>query len=344
MLSKNIRCAAVHVASPTLAHMQIGYRYQSSNKNSHDFTCPETRQPFQMDAELYPSTHLNKPTSLAEYYPKVEEDKRQDLDGMDFPISSKALWEMGLPKGANETGESLQGNIRQPHPVWTEAECDSIQITHKTPTFLYERLAWFVVWWLRRAFDLLTGYSLGFKSGDCMIRRITILETVAGIPGMVGAAIRHFRSLRTGARDYGWIHSLLEEAENERMHLMIAMSVHDPNWIVRMVIKIGQMLILPLYTMAYIISPKTCHAWVGYIEEEAVKTYTQILDLIDQGHLDCFKTQAPPAAKKYYHLPDGVTMRDIIANIRADEAHHRELNHCLSTLTKRDVNPFSPGF
>jgi len=42
------------------------------------------------------------------------------------------------------------------------------------------------------------------------------LETVAGVPGMVGAMARHLRSLRTMTRDHGWIHTLLEEAENER--------------------------------------------------------------------------------------------------------------------------------
>ena len=37
------------------------------------------------------------------------------------------------------------------------------------------------------------------------------LETVAGVPGMVAAALRHMRSLRRMERDNGWIHTLLEE-------------------------------------------------------------------------------------------------------------------------------------
>lgn len=70
-------------------------------------------------------------------------------------------------------------------------------------------------------------------------KRILFLETIAGVPGMVAAVLRHLRSLRlmvsgisasptlcpplSGVlqrRDAGWIHTLLEEAENERMHLM----------------------------------------------------------------------------------------------------------------------------
>jgi len=51
------------------------------------------------------------------------------------------------------------------------------------------------------------------------IKRFIFLETVAGIPGMVGGMVRHSASLRKFERDNGWIHNLIEEAENERMHL-----------------------------------------------------------------------------------------------------------------------------
>lgn len=39
------------------------------------------------------------------------------------------------------------------------------------------------------------------------------------------------------------------------------------------------------YFLAYILSPKTCHAFVGYLEEEAVKTYTHAIADIDKGCL-----------------------------------------------------------
>jgi Alternative oxidase len=39
---------------------------------------------------------------------------------------------------------------------------------------------------------------------------------------MIGS--RHFRSLRTLKRDHGWIATLLEEAENERMHLLLCLN------------------------------------------------------------------------------------------------------------------------
>ena len=50
---------------------------------------------------------------------------------------------------------------------------------------------------------------------------------------MVGAMLRHLRSLRSFKRDHGWIHTLLEEAENERMHLLTFLALKEPNFFFR---------------------------------------------------------------------------------------------------------------
>lgn len=76
-------------------------------------------------------------------------------------------------------------------------------------------------------FDLATSYKTAKLTEDRCLTRIIFLETLAGVPGMMGAMVRHLKSLRTMKRDYGWIHTLLEEAENERMHLLTAMYVLD---------------------------------------------------------------------------------------------------------------------
>jgi len=65
------------------------------------------------------------------------------------------------------------------------------------------------------------------------LNRCLFLETVAGVPGMVAGMARHLRSLRSMNRDYGWIHTLLEEAENERMHLLIFIKMKDPGFMFR---------------------------------------------------------------------------------------------------------------
>ena len=55
--------------------------------------------------------------------------------------------------------------------------------------------------------------------------RAVVLETVAAVPGMVGATINHLTCLRRMCDDKGWIKTLMDEAENERMHLMTFIEV-----------------------------------------------------------------------------------------------------------------------
>ena len=80
------------------------------------------------------------------------------------------------------------------------------------------------------------------------------------------------------------------------------------------------------FFLAYIMNPKICHRFVGYLEEEAVKTYTLMLQHIDKedGVLHHWnKIPAPKDAIDYYHLKENATFRDVISSIRADEACHR---------------------
>ena len=60
------------------------------------------------------------------------------------------------------------------------------------------------------------------------LMRILFLETLAGVPGFTAAMIRHLRSLRIMRRDGGWIHMLLEEAENERSKSTKLLFLHYP--------------------------------------------------------------------------------------------------------------------
>lgn len=63
---------------------------------------------------------------------------------------------------------------------------------------------------MRCAFDVMSGYALGRIDERGWLNRIVFLETVAGVPGMVGGMVRHLNSLSRMERDYGWIHTLLE--------------------------------------------------------------------------------------------------------------------------------------
>ena len=117
----------------------------------------------------------------------------------------------------------------------------------------------------------------------------------------------------------------MDEAENERMHLMTFIEVAQPTWFERAVI-IGVQWVFYLFFFAlYLISPKTAHRVVGYFEEEAVISYTHYLAEIDEGRSE--NVPAPELAKRYWGLPDGATLRDVVLVVRADEAHHRDVNH-----------------
>jgi ubiquinol oxidase len=67
---------------------------------------------------------------------------------------------------------------------------------------------------------------------------------------------------------------------------------------------------------------------VGYLEEEAVISYTHFLKEIDEGRIE--NVEAPKIAKDYWKLPDNARLRDVVLAVRLDEAHHRDVNHMLS--------------
>ena len=159
--------------------------------------------------------------------------------------------------------------------------------------------------------------------------RAVVLETVAAVPGMVGATITHLKCLRRFCDDKGWIRTLMEEAENERIHLMTFLEVCKPTLFERFVIIAVQWVFYVCFFALYLISAKTAHRVVGYFEEEAVISYTHYLEEIDEGRSP--NVPAPAIAKRYWKLPDNATLRDVVLVVRADEAHHRDVNHSFSS-------------
>ncbi|CAE7913983.1 alxA [Symbiodinium sp. KB8] len=172
------------------------------------------------------------------------------------------------------------------------------------------------------------------------LKRFLFLESIAGVPGMVGGMLRHLHSLRTMERDYGWIHTLLEEAENERMHLLTFLELKKPGPAFRGLVLLAQGVFFNLYFISYLLSPRTCHRFVGYLEEEAVKTYSKCINDIETRLPQWREMPATKLSKKYWHLPEDATMEDVIKAVRADEAIHREVNHTLSELKPNEPNPF----
>ena len=156
--------------------------------------------------------------------------------------------------------------------------------------------------------------------------RAVVLETVAGVPGMVAGVWMHFKSLRAMKAGYGeQIREMLAEAENERMHLMFFIEIAKPNHFERFIVLFAQMIFGLFYLFMYIFFTRTAHRMIGYFEDEAVKSYTEYLDLVESGKVE--NIQAPKLAVNYYNLGTDAKLSDLIRCVRADEEHHSATNH-----------------
>ena len=202
---------------------------------------------------------------------------------------------------------------------------DTIDLSrHHQPQNLSDRLALGFVKVLRFVADTFFAKRYG--------HRAVVLETVAAVPGMVGGAMQHLRCLRRMEDDNGWIRTLLDEAENERMHLMTFVHIAKPNGLERALILLAQGAFYNAFFAIYLISPRTAHRIVGYFEEEAVISYTQYLEEIDAGRHE--NVPAPQIAIDYWKLSHDARLRDVVLQIRDDEAGHRDVNHGFAdTLT-----------
>jgi len=156
--------------------------------------------------------------------------------------------------------------------------------------------------------------------------RAVVLETVAGVPGMVAGVWMHFKSLRKMKAGYGeQIREMLSEAENERMHLMFFIEIAKPNLIERFIVLFSQLLFGLFYLFMYIFFTRTAHRMIGYFEDEAVNSYSEYLKMVESGKVE--NTPAPHLAINYYQLGADAKLSDLIKCVRADEQHHSETNH-----------------
>ena len=160
--------------------------------------------------------------------------------------------------------------------------------------------------------------------------RAVVLETVAAVPGMVAGMLLHLKSLRKMQDDRGWIKILLDEAANERMHLMTFIQIAKPTFIERIIIMMAQFIFILMYLIIYLLSQRTAHRIVGYFEEEAVISYTEYLKEIEEGKIENIK--APEIAINYWNLPLNSRLKDVVEVIRDDEAGHRDVNHSFANI------------
>jgi len=265
------------------------------------------------------------------------------------------------PDAVSTIPSTFKGDWVLFHPVYTSEELRAVKVMHKNADTFSDKIALVLVKTARKCFDITSRYKhKEIPSGSNMtveelqkkgyilteqqwLNRILFLESIAGVPGMVAATLRHLRSLRMMKRDSGWIHTLLEEAENERMHLMTFMAVRKPSLWFRALVLGAQGVFYNMFFLAYILSPRACHRFVGYLEEEAVRTYTHCISEMEAGHVPAWENvPAPAIAKDYWRLQEDAKLLDVIYAVRSDETTHRFVNHSLANLNHQtDINPFA---
>ncbi len=157
------------------------------------------------------------------------------------------------------------------------------------------------------------------------MHRAVVLETVAAVPGLVGAMLQHLRSLRVMRGRADMVRTLMEESENERMHLMAFVALCKPSLFERLLVLIVQGVFFNAFFVLYVVSPSTAHRLVGYFEEEAVISYTRFLEEIEAGRVE--NVDIPAFAREYWQLGQDARLRELVMAVRQDEAEHRDINH-----------------
>jgi hypothetical protein len=258
------------------------------------------------------------------------------------PLRVQKAWDAPDPTMQPQTWK----NPTQNH-VWSEAEIKERMSTLPVhiPESTSDKIVHFIVkTLLYNGFNKMTGFSKTNPGPKSCEWRLMILESIAGCPGMVAAGMRHFKSLRNMERDHGWIHTLLEEAENERMHLLVVMKMFKPNLLTRSVVIGGQMVVLPLMALTYLVHPKALHRFVGYLEETACQTYHDLVTLtLTEGtelHAAWGNLPAPAIAKSYWQMDENSMWVDVLKNLYADESNHRDVNHTFAKMNGDDPNPW----
>lgn len=131
------------------------------------------------------------------------------------------------------------------------------------------------------------------------------------------------------------------------MHLLSFLKMARPGWFMRLMVLGSQGVFFNGFFLSYLVSPRTCHRFVGYLEEEAVMTYSHAIDDLEKGKLPKWADMpAPDIAIKYWNMPEGHRMMiDLLYYVRADEAKHREVNHTLANLNQKiDPNPYGAKY
>ncbi|XP_066912844.1 uncharacterized protein [Clytia hemisphaerica] len=230
--------------------------------------------------------------------------------------------------------------------VWTEQELIEKYKTcknHVEPSKTSDYVMYGTLRFAYNAFNAVTFFDKDDPTPESMRTRLILLESIAGVPPFIMAGYRHFRSLRNLSYDGGRIYTHLEEAENERMHLVTCMQIFEAGALMKGSVFLAQMVATPICWFLCLLKPQWLNRGVGYLEELACETYSLVLTHCHNPEKKLYKAwhdkPAPPVSIDYWMLPKDSTWPDVLRYIYADETHHRDINHTFADLSVTDSNP-----
>ena len=149
--------------------------------------------------------------------------------------------------------------------------------------------------------------------------RAVVLEAVAAVPGKVRQTVQHLKSLRRREADHRGIRILPNAADCGRIHLVTLMEIVRPSGLERLLVLLAHCVFYTLYFLFYVVSPGTAYRVVGYLAEEAVRTYTDYLACVENGTYD--DIAAPGIAIDYWRLDPDAGLREVIIAIGGDHGN-----------------------
>jgi len=133
-------------------------------------------------------------------------DSNQPVEAYVEPLKDADVQHFAFAKEAHPLeGTKMDEHLQRPkkkklsymlhQPAYTPEELMGVEIRHEPVRTIADRLAFWAIKTLRSSFDTVTGYGRVPFNEDKWLQRMIFLETVAGVPGMVGGMLRHLRSL-----------------------------------------------------------------------------------------------------------------------------------------------------
>lgn len=228
-------------------------------------------------------------------------------------------------------------NYRISNPMWGDKDPEKITIEHHQPKGVRDWVAYGLLNSIIRMFDVLSGFQPNNMTEKKWGRHFLFMESISGVPRVIASFVRHLKAIFYKQHDSGAYHHLIQEEENERMHLFLWLTITNAGIFVKTSIALYQVFFAFFFGTMYTLSPRVGHRFLGYLEENIIRSYTLLIRDLEEGKLPNWKTMREPKILfEYYELPEDKVFRDLILEVRADEVLHREVNHLMAEVPMKE--------